>query len=437
MGGEWVHRTIGDIAEVFGGSTPSTKDPENFNGDIPWLTPKDLSGPHPRYVTRGERNLSRRGLRNSSAQLLPKNTVLLSSRAPIGYVAIAANPIATNQGFRSLVVKPGYDHEFLYYWLLANVEELERNASGSTFKELSGSSLKSIPIRLPSSLAEQQAVAHVLGALDDKVEVNRRMSWTLEETIRTHFRSWFKDFEPTRTKEGGGESALPPYLSECFPDRLVNSPIGSIPEGWQLKPAGDLFEVTIGRTPPRKERQWFSVNPQDMPWMSIRDLGAAGPYISEVTEYLTPSAVERFRLRPIPDGTVVLSFKLTVGRVAITDGTMLSNEAIAHFRPRRGTYLDASYLYCYLRQFDFDSLGSTSSIATATNSATVREIPVLLPPANVHEGFVRATRSSFLRIRSLDRESRLLREIRNAMLPKLVTGEIRLGEHSRLSLGGA
>ncbi|MGK9625980.1 restriction endonuclease subunit S, partial [Salmonella enterica subsp. enterica] len=93
--GDWVEKTIGDIATVVGGSTPSTRDPANFDGDIPWLTPKDLAGPHPRYITRGERNLSRLGLERCSAQILPANSVLLSSRAPIGYLAIARNPLAT------------------------------------------------------------------------------------------------------------------------------------------------------------------------------------------------------------------------------------------------------------------------------------------------------------------------------------------------------
>ena len=184
MADEWVERTVGEIADIVGGSTPSTRDPKNFDGDVPWLTPKDLSGPHPRYMTRGQRNLSRKGLEACSAQLVPVNGVLLSSRAPIGYLALAANPIATNQGFRNLVVRNDYDHEFLYYWLSANIEELERHASGSTFKELSGSALKQIRVRLPADRHEQRAIAHVLGTLDDKIELNRRMNETLETMAR-------------------------------------------------------------------------------------------------------------------------------------------------------------------------------------------------------------------------------------------------------------
>ncbi|XOB98389.1 restriction endonuclease subunit S [Deinococcota bacterium DY0809b] len=196
MAGEWVEFHIGDIAEIVGGGTPSTRDPQNFGGDVSWLTPKDLSGAHPRYVSRGARNLSRKGLHSSSANLLPKDTVLLTTRAPIGYVAIAANPIATNQGFRSLIVKPQFDHEFVYYWLKANKAKLERHASGSTFKELSGTALKNITIRLPASKIEQRAIAHILSTLDDKIELNRRMNETLEAMAQALFKSWFVDFDP-------------------------------------------------------------------------------------------------------------------------------------------------------------------------------------------------------------------------------------------------
>jgi type I restriction enzyme S subunit len=209
MVGEWREYRIGEIADIVGGSTPSTSDPSNFNGDIPWITPKDLSGPHECYVSRGERNLSRKGLESCSAQLLPAGTVLVTSRAPIGYAAIAKNPIATNQGFRNLVPKPGFDSEFLYYWVKAHIEELQRHASGSTFQELTGTALAQIRIRVPP-LPEQRAIAHILGTLDDKIELNRRMSETLEAMARALFKAWFVDFEPVRAKYRG-ESATRPY----------------------------------------------------------------------------------------------------------------------------------------------------------------------------------------------------------------------------------
>jgi type I restriction enzyme S subunit len=296
--------------------------------------------------------------------------------------------------------------------------------------------LRTIEIPLPP-LPEQRAIAHILGTLDDKIELNRRMSETLEQMARAIFKAWFVDFEPVRAKMEGrwrrGESlpGLPAHLYDLFPDRLVPSELGEIPEGWEVKHAGKLFDVAIGKTPPRKEHHWFSTDPRDIPWMSIKDLGQAGVFISKVSEYLTPAAVERFRIRRIPDGTVVLSFKLTVGRVAITDGEMLSNEAIAHFLPREGTFLSSEYLYCYLRTFDYESLGSTSSIATAVNSDSVRAIPLLIPVSSVHDGFLRTARPLFLRLRALQRESRTLAALRDALLPKLIRGEVRVKDAER------
>ena len=243
----WRTVALGDIADVVGGGTPSTKEPDNFDGDIPWLTPRDLSGAHDRYIERGERSLSLRGLDSSSAKLLPTGSVLLSTRAPIGYVALAKNQIATNQGFRSLLVRDGALPEYLYYWLKLNTEELERHASGSTFREISGSSLKEIRLRLPP-LDEQRAIARVLGALDDKIELNRRMSATLEAMARALFKSWFVDFEPVRAKAAGRSSGLPPALDALFPASFEASELGEIPSGWGVRSLDGVAETVRGRS---------------------------------------------------------------------------------------------------------------------------------------------------------------------------------------------
>ena len=138
---------------------------------------------------------------------------------------------ATNQGFRSIIVKSEYDHNFLYYWLKANTEELERHATGSTFKELSGSALKEIRVRLPENRNEQRAIAHILGTLDDKIELNRRMNATLEAMARALFRSWFVDFDPVRAKMEGRDTGLPKEIADPFPDRLADSELGGDSRG--------------------------------------------------------------------------------------------------------------------------------------------------------------------------------------------------------------
>lgn len=176
----WRPTRLGDAAEIIGGGTPSTRDPSNFGGDIAWITPKDLSGYRRRYIARGERTITQKGLDSSSARLLPKDAVLLSSRAPIGLVAMAQKPLATNQGFRSLVARDGYDPRFLYYLLLANRALLESRGNGTTFREISGSALKVTVLPMPP-LAEQKAIADVLTAIDDLIEANADQNEALAE----------------------------------------------------------------------------------------------------------------------------------------------------------------------------------------------------------------------------------------------------------------
>ena len=175
----WKKYKLSDIGTIVGGATPSTTVDRFYGGDIPWLTPKDLSNFQDRYIERGERNITQEGLDSCSAQLLPANSVLFSSRAPIGYVAIAKNPIATNQGFKSIIPNERVDSLFLYYILRYNKEKIEAMGSGTTFKEVSGAVMKNVEISLPS-LEEQRRIAGILGAIDDKIENNRRINTNLE-----------------------------------------------------------------------------------------------------------------------------------------------------------------------------------------------------------------------------------------------------------------
>ena len=147
----WKKYKVEEFADVIGGGTPKTEVDEYWNGDIPWITPKDLSDNKSKYIPNGERYISSTGLSNSSARLIPKGSVLLTSRAPVGYLAIANNNLTTNQGFRSLVAKDGFNSEFIYYLLLENVDFLKQHASGSTFPELSGGTVKGLEFFSPPS----------------------------------------------------------------------------------------------------------------------------------------------------------------------------------------------------------------------------------------------------------------------------------------------
>ena len=174
---EWKECKIADLGTVIGGATPSTKNAANYeNGTIAWITPKDLSTFTGRYIQRGERNITEIGLKSCSTQLLPTNSVLFSSRAPIGYIAIAANEVCTNQGFKSVIPNDDTDPLFLYYLLKYNKDKIESMGSGTTFKEVSGNTMKGISVRVPKDVSAQKRISAVLGIIDDKIEENERIN---------------------------------------------------------------------------------------------------------------------------------------------------------------------------------------------------------------------------------------------------------------------
>ena len=183
---------ISDIGEVIGGGTPSTKNDEYWNGNIPWISPKDLTGYNSLYISYGKNFITDKGLK-SGTRLLPKDTVLFSSRAPIGYIALAANDICTNQGFKSIVC----DHSkvnplYLYYYLKSNINYIKLFGSGATFPEISGSSMKKIKINIFKSIDYQKKVANSIYKYDELIEVNNKRIKLLEQDAEIYFRKSYE-----------------------------------------------------------------------------------------------------------------------------------------------------------------------------------------------------------------------------------------------------
>ena len=173
---EWIECTLDSLGEIVGGATPSTKCKDYYGGDIPWITPKDLSSFNGRYISRGERNITEKGLASCSAQMMPKDAVLFTSRAPIGYVAIASQSVCTNQGFKSIVVNGKADPLFVYYLLKHYKDTIEAMGSGTTFKEVPGQTMRTVSLRIRLHVSYPHRIAAVLDSLDTKIENNKKIN---------------------------------------------------------------------------------------------------------------------------------------------------------------------------------------------------------------------------------------------------------------------
>ena len=175
--GNWKKCTIADLGTVVGGATPSTKKTENYEGGtISWITPKDLANYSKRFISHGERNITEEGLRSCSTQMMPAHTILFSSRAPIGYIAIASQEVCTNQGFKSVIPNDTTDYMFLYYLLKYNKDRIEHLGSGTTFKEVSGNTMRCVEVSVPEDIEEQKKIASILSGIDDKIELNEKIN---------------------------------------------------------------------------------------------------------------------------------------------------------------------------------------------------------------------------------------------------------------------
>lgn len=183
---------ISEIGDIISGATPKTTVPDNFGGEIPWLTPADLSGYTGKYISHGARNLTRQGYDSCSTHLMPVGTVLLSSRAPIGYVAIAKNEICTNQGFKSIVPKTFVNSEFLYYQLKSLKNTLQNLGSGTTFKELSAKKLATVQVVIPS-LEEQKSIVSKIEELFSRLDASVAELQTAKEKLKVYRQAVLKE----------------------------------------------------------------------------------------------------------------------------------------------------------------------------------------------------------------------------------------------------
>ncbi|HEY6419168.1 MAG TPA: restriction endonuclease subunit S [Candidatus Binataceae bacterium] len=350
----WVWTTMSEVAEIVGGSTPSTDEPENFaSSGIPWITPADLSGYKAKVISRGSRDISEKGLADSSTRLMPAGTVLFSSRAPIGYVAIAANPVTTNQGFKSFVLSKGVLPDYAYYWLIRAKNLLSEFASGTTFLEISGKRARQIPL-LIAPIDEQRrivdAIESLLPKLDAAVAALERVRANLKRyrasvlkaavegrlvpTEAELARKEGRDFEPAsalldrilaerrrRWEETElarmNASRKPPkddrwkskYREPIAPD---TSALPQLPNGWSWMTADQCTDqITDGEhiTPPRTDNGVFLLSARN-----VQD----GRLALDIVDYISESVFEQLSTRlSMKPGDVLLSCSGSVGRSCV------------------------------------------------------------------------------------------------------------------------
>lgn len=422
-------KPLRDYVSLASGNTPSKSNSEYWGGATPWVSAKDMSE---FWLEDSEDHLTEAGVAAAS-RIVPAGTVLmltrgmtLHNRVPICRIARDAT---FNQDVKAVLPKDGLYPSFLPYLLTGNHDRLHErvDAAGHGTGRLNTDAILSLPVHVPAT-PQQISISQLGEALDGRIHNLRQTNATLEAIAQALFKSWFVDFDPVRAKAEGREpGGMDAATASLFPGTLTTSERRTMPEGWKFVEAGTLFDVGIGKTPPRKETHWFSVEDTDVPWVSIRDMGLPGAFVGKTSEYLTEEAVSRFNVRRVPAGTVLLSFKLTVGRIAIADSEMTTNEAIAHFRTN-GNSLPQSYLYCYLKSFDMSSLGSTSSIATATNSRAIRALPVLHPGDELAALFDQHASPLLERVRVQQHQIDSLTELRDTLIPRLISGKLRLPE---------
>jgi type I restriction enzyme S subunit len=396
----WPIVRLGDVATVIGGGTPSTSHAEYWNGDVSWITPKDLTGYTNIYINKGERSISRKGLENSSARILPEGTVLLTTRAPIGYVAIASAELCTNQGFKSFICDNKKLHNlFLYYWLKGNTEYLQSIGTGTTFMEIPGKRTKEIEIPIPP-LPTQQAIAATLSCLDDKIELNNRINANLEAQAQAIFKSWFVDFEPWG---------------------------GVMPNDWREGTIRDIADdIVCDKTPSTKIDEYFG---EDIPFITIPDMHGR-IYVTSTERSLSKPGEESQANKTVPPNSICVSCIATAGLVVLTSTPSQTNQQINTIICKN----NISSFFVYLTMLGISDhikmLGSSGSATNNLNKSQFEKIKILIPEVGRITKFATIVAPLFERIKCNQQESENLALLRDTLLPRLMSGEIKIKEEN-------
>ena len=377
---EWIECTLDKLGEIVGGATPSTKCEDYYGGSIPWITPKDLSSFKGRYITSGERNITEKGLASCSAQMMPKDAVLFTSRAPIGYVAIASQSVCTNQGFKNIVVNEKADPLFVYYLLKYNKDAIEAMGSGTTFKEVSGKTMRAVKVRIPVDVSYQKRIAAVLDSLDTKIENNERINDNLLAQAQTLYKQFF------------------PYGVQ-----------DDLPDGWRIGTVGEIIEIHDSKRIPLSGADRSKMEKKIYPYYGAASL------MDLVDNYIFDGKY----LLLGEDGTVVDDAGYPI--LQYVWGQFWVNNH-AHILTGRLGY-DVESLYMLFKQTPVKSI-VTGAVQPKISQANLRSVQVVIPPEHNLREYNDLVEPLFSLFRANEEECKTFTALRDTLLPKLMSGEI-------------
>ena len=429
VGDGWFETTLGDITDFLSGGTPSKSRPDYWNGSVPWVSAKDMK----RFRLHDTEDRITAEAVSNGAKLVPAGTVLLLVRGMTLLkklpVCVTGRPMTFNQDVKALRPKPGVDPAFLPYLVLGNKRRLLSlvDLAGHGTGRLNSEELKSLNVRLPPE-DEQRTIAHILGTLDDKIELNRQLNETLEGLVRAIFKDWFVDFGPVRAKLEGRDTGLPEQLAELFPDRLVESELGGIPEGWEVRPVTALVSIVGGGTPKTSVDEYWGGN---IPWFSVVDTPPPGSvYVVMTEKTITQKGLQESSARLVPEGTTIISARGTVGNLAMCGRPMAFNQSCYGLRPSSDVGDYFVFLTAHNLVDRLQAMAHGSVFSTITRQ-TIEAVSVAVAPRAVHLAFEATVRPFFSKIKVNVEEARILAQVRDVLLPRLVSGELRVGVGSR------
>ena len=421
----WRSTTLGAVTSWASGGTPSKANSDFWDGAIPWVSAKSLKS---FYLYDSDDRVTEAAVADGARLALPGDVLMLVRGMTLHHdvpVGVAMRPMTFNQDVKGIRGRNGADSRFIAYWLLAHKESLLAavdQASHGTGR-LQTDLLLSMQLRLPPQ-EEQRSIVAVVAALDDKIEQNRQTVQVLERLARAVFRAWFVDFEPVKAKAAGATAfpSMPQPVFDALPMRFVDSDIGPVPEGWEVKALSSFCTLVSGGTPKRSEAAYWD---GDVPWYSVKDAPGHGElWVIGTSERITADGLADSAARVVPKGSTIISARGTVGKLAMAGVPMAFNQSCYGLLPGDGKSF--GHLNLLMRSVVAELQQRThGSVFDTITRATFDGLLVTGPRDKVVSTFESVVDPLLALLLALVDESSKLAAMRDYLLPKLLSGEVR------------